>query len=141
MGKQIREIKIPTYYGMEICHVNGISYAFQCLKSVIKYNISRFGIFYEPKFDIANGSTANSYLLKRSPFSINQYIIKTLDNRTKTVIDLGANEGRLSAILAKKIKKAKIEKVFVRHGIIFSPAILIALVLSLIFGNLIYFLF
>ncbi|OGK62647.1 hypothetical protein A2334_03255 [Candidatus Roizmanbacteria bacterium RIFOXYB2_FULL_38_10] len=105
MGKQIREIKIPTYYGMEICHVNGISYAFQCLKSVIKYNISRFGIFYEPKFDIANGSTANSYLLKRSPFSIHQYIIKTLDNRTKTVIDLGANEGRLSAILAKKIKK------------------------------------
>lgn len=41
----------------------------------------------------------------------------------------------------EKIKKAKIEKVFVRHGIIFSPAILIALVLSLIFGNLIYFLF
>lgn len=41
----------------------------------------------------------------------------------------------------EKIKKAKIEKVLVKHGIVFTPAILIALILSLIFGNFIYFLF
>jgi glycosyltransferase involved in cell wall biosynthesis len=34
---RIREIPIPTYYGDEICHVNGIAYAWNCVKETIKY--------------------------------------------------------------------------------------------------------
>lgn len=30
-NKRIKEIPIPTYYGDEICHVNGIPYAMHCL--------------------------------------------------------------------------------------------------------------
>lgn len=29
---RIREVPIPTYYGDEICRVNGVAYAFQCLR-------------------------------------------------------------------------------------------------------------
>jgi glycosyltransferase involved in cell wall biosynthesis len=29
----IAEVPIPTYYGDEICHVNGIAYAYQCVKA------------------------------------------------------------------------------------------------------------
>ena len=31
-GGRIREVAIPTYYGDEICHVNGMAYAWNCLR-------------------------------------------------------------------------------------------------------------
>ncbi len=30
-GMRIKEVPIPTYYGDEICHVNGIPYAMHCV--------------------------------------------------------------------------------------------------------------
>jgi len=33
---KINEIAIPTYYGDEKCHVNGMLYAYNCVKSIIK---------------------------------------------------------------------------------------------------------
>jgi len=38
-GLRIREVPIPTYYGGEICHVNGIPYAWNCLKETFKYAV------------------------------------------------------------------------------------------------------
>ena len=32
---KIREVPIPTYYGDEICHVNGIKYAFKVFNAVM----------------------------------------------------------------------------------------------------------
>jgi hypothetical protein len=32
-GFAIAEAPIPTYYGDEICHVNGIAYAYQCVRA------------------------------------------------------------------------------------------------------------
>ena len=37
-GLRIVERPIPTYYGDEICYVNGMVYAFNCLKTAVKYN-------------------------------------------------------------------------------------------------------
>ena len=34
---RIVEVPIPTYYGNEICHVNGIPYAFQCVKATFQF--------------------------------------------------------------------------------------------------------
>ena len=33
-GWRIKEVPIPTYYGDEICRVNGLKYAFDVLRSV-----------------------------------------------------------------------------------------------------------
>ncbi len=38
---RIVEKPIPTYYGDEICHVNGIPYAAHCIKTSIKYYLNR----------------------------------------------------------------------------------------------------
>jgi glycosyltransferase involved in cell wall biosynthesis len=38
-GYRIREVPIPTYYGDEICHVNGIPYAWNCVRETMKYAI------------------------------------------------------------------------------------------------------
>jgi len=36
-GFRIKEVAIPTYYGDEICHVNGIPYAMNCMWQALKY--------------------------------------------------------------------------------------------------------
>jgi glycosyltransferase involved in cell wall biosynthesis len=36
-GFRIKEVPIPTYYGDEICHVNGIPYALNCTWEAVKY--------------------------------------------------------------------------------------------------------
>ncbi len=36
-GYRVREVPIPTYYGDEICHVNGVPYAFACIKATAAY--------------------------------------------------------------------------------------------------------
>ena len=38
-GFRIKEVPIPTYYGDEICHVNGIPYAVNCIREAFKYAI------------------------------------------------------------------------------------------------------
>ena len=37
--KTIEEISMPTCYGDETCHVNGVSYAWNCILSCVKYRI------------------------------------------------------------------------------------------------------
>jgi glycosyltransferase involved in cell wall biosynthesis len=44
-GYRIREVPIPTYYGDEICRVNGIPYAMNCVRETFKYALKeRWGI-------------------------------------------------------------------------------------------------
>jgi glycosyltransferase involved in cell wall biosynthesis len=40
-GLKIKEIPIPTYYGDEICHVNGIPYALNCIATCVEYKRNR----------------------------------------------------------------------------------------------------
>jgi glycosyltransferase involved in cell wall biosynthesis len=44
-GYTIKEVPIPTYYGDEICRVNGIPYAMNCVRETFKYALrERWGI-------------------------------------------------------------------------------------------------
>jgi glycosyltransferase involved in cell wall biosynthesis len=36
-GYRIKEVPIPTYYGDEICHVNGIPYALNCVREALLF--------------------------------------------------------------------------------------------------------
>lgn len=51
-GLRIAERPIPTYYGDEICHVNGMAYAFNCLRSAITYRLHKAKIIYARKYDV-----------------------------------------------------------------------------------------
>src|SRR3954466_6482307 len=44
-GFKIKEVPIPTYYGDEICRVNGIPYAMNCVRETFKYALKeRWGV-------------------------------------------------------------------------------------------------
>ena len=40
-GRRIVEVPIPTYYGEEICRVNGIPYAMNCVREALKYAVTK----------------------------------------------------------------------------------------------------
>lgn len=49
---RIAELSIPTFYGSEICHVNGLRYAWNVVRSTIKARLCGIQLFYDRKFDV-----------------------------------------------------------------------------------------
>jgi glycosyltransferase involved in cell wall biosynthesis len=58
-GMRVRELPIPTYYGDEICYVNGLKYAWDVAKATLKSRPHVLGIFYDSKFDCGPRHDAN----------------------------------------------------------------------------------
>ena len=52
-GLRIRELPIPTFYGDEVCHVNGLQYAWNVCRTTLHARVQRYHIFYDSKFDCA----------------------------------------------------------------------------------------
>lgn len=62
-GLTIVEQPIPTFYGDEVCHVNGMKYAFDVTATAAKYRVQSLGIFYDRRFDLSPND-AQRYQLK-----------------------------------------------------------------------------
>lgn len=59
---RIVERPIPTYYGDEICHVNGIPYAWNCITTSLEYlSFQRRGQLMFPTFDNSRPQAENSH--------------------------------------------------------------------------------
>ena len=96
-GCKIQEIPIPTYYGGEICRVNGILYAVNCVKTSLQYYLFRKRILYCRAFDISR--EGQRYLAKfADPFSSHSKIINRLRQEGlngKKVLEVGAGDASL----------------------------------------------
>jgi glycosyltransferase involved in cell wall biosynthesis len=49
---RIAELPIPTFYGDEICHVNGLGYAWNVFRATLKARLCGVQLFYDRKFDV-----------------------------------------------------------------------------------------
>ena len=87
----IREVAIPTFYGDEICHVNGVKYAWACIKAAFQYRLMQLEIFYNPKFDIPNRT--RKYTIKASPTSLHYRIRNLALPAGSQLLDLGGGDG------------------------------------------------
>jgi len=95
-GLRIREIPIPTFYGDEICHVNGLAYAWNCVRTTLGYRLHRMGLVYDPKY--RRDSDFPSYEYRPYPKSSHAIIGEYLRRRTPArVLDLGSGDGRLAS--------------------------------------------
>jgi len=65
----IVELPIPTFYGDEICRVNGISYAANVVRTTLQARLQDYRLFYDRKFDCAPETPAPSRLGFPSPQS------------------------------------------------------------------------
>lgn len=56
-GLRIKELPIPTYYGDEICRVNGLKYAWDVVKTMLRVRVHRLDLMYDRRFDVGPAET------------------------------------------------------------------------------------
>jgi 2-polyprenyl-3-methyl-5-hydroxy-6-metoxy-1,4-benzoquinol methylase len=93
---KIEEVPIPTYYGTEICYVNGMRYAWDVFKAVRRYKQTSASVRRYPEFE----EYFVHYPIKHSRYS-SHYYAQQLVGRNQEVLDIGCGEGFLAVELAK----------------------------------------
>ncbi len=94
-GYRIKEVPIPTYYGSEICYVNGLKYAHAVARAVRRYKQTRRSVKRFPEFQ----EYFVHYPIKRSRHSSHDYA-RRLTGSNHDVLDIGCGEGFFAAELA-----------------------------------------
>jgi glycosyltransferase involved in cell wall biosynthesis len=102
---QIAELPIPTYYGDEICRVNGLKYAKDVVKTVLQYRAQQLGIFYDPRFDLQKSATneASQYIKKSFGVSTHTQAFKAVAPGSY-VLDIGCASGYMGEWLKSQKK-------------------------------------
>jgi 2-polyprenyl-3-methyl-5-hydroxy-6-metoxy-1,4-benzoquinol methylase len=98
LARQMRivEVPIPTYYGDEICHVEGVPYAVHCVMTVLRARANRLYLVHHPKFDVYDGG---EYVFKTAPSSVHQHVLARDWPRGTNVVELGAGHGQVGLAL------------------------------------------
>jgi glycosyltransferase involved in cell wall biosynthesis len=102
-GLRIREVPIPTYYGNEICHVNGLRYAANVTKAVLLARSQRMGLFYDRRFDCQPAIDTSHYEPKLDYLSPHTAAIDVVREGSR-VLDLGCAGGYVGASLRRRRK-------------------------------------
>ena len=93
---------IPTYYGDEICHVNGIKYAKDVTADVLRYKARRMGFGTGPSGPVGLAATDTEvYELKPSPHSSHGVLLAWTAAHAPgtTVLDVGCSDGQFGALV------------------------------------------
>ena len=95
-GFRIHEVPIPTYYGSEICYVNGMKYAWDVVKAVRRYKRTAQSLARHPEFE----EYWVHYPVKESRGS-SHYHLWRLAGSNHRILDVGCGEGIAAARLAE----------------------------------------
>jgi 2-polyprenyl-3-methyl-5-hydroxy-6-metoxy-1,4-benzoquinol methylase len=92
----IAEVPIPTYYGNEICYVNGMTYARNVTRAIWRYRQCIRSAARYPEFE----EYFVHYPLKRSEYSSHSFAI-ALAGSGNRVLDVGCGKGFLATELMR----------------------------------------
>jgi glycosyltransferase involved in cell wall biosynthesis len=101
-GYRICEIPIPTYYGDEICHVNGLKYAWNVVKTVAMSRAQNWGVLYDRKYDCRQGSLDNRQYYFKDSYRSSHSISISLVRPQSAVLDLGCGAGHIGRYLRER---------------------------------------
>lgn len=96
---RVHEVPIPTYYGDEICHVNGMKYAGDVVRTTLRSRAQDLGLLYDRRFDLGN-PLDEKYVSKLSFASSHQMAIDAVPRGAK-VLDLGCGPGLVAEALCR----------------------------------------
>jgi glycosyltransferase involved in cell wall biosynthesis len=102
-GLRIKEIPIPTYYGDEICHVNGLKYAWDVAKATTTARLQRYHLMYRRNFDVRKEEFSGNQIYSSkfdfvSPHTESLAVVKD----GASVVDIGCASGYMSRPLKDK---------------------------------------
>lgn len=98
-GIPIVELPIPTYYGNEISHVNGLAYAWHVVGAATKARLQELSLFYDRKFDCAPATAANAHYALKLGFASSHTMALEAVQPGVRVVDLGCAGGHFGARL------------------------------------------
>ena len=101
-GYRIGELPIPTYYGDEICHVNGIRYAIHVLNTTTKARAQGFNLWYERKYDCTSPYSPVAHYRPKLTFPSPHKLALDLIEPGSRVLDLGCAGGYLGQALKEE---------------------------------------
>jgi glycosyltransferase involved in cell wall biosynthesis len=101
-GITIKEIPIPTFYGDEICHVNGVKYAWDIFRTMLRAKFHEKNLLFDRKFDI--GQVELTYDLKLGFASSHTFAAEAV-RPGANVLDIGCGQGYVAAELIKKASR------------------------------------
>jgi glycosyltransferase involved in cell wall biosynthesis len=96
---RVVELPIPTYYGDEICYVNGLRYAWDVFRTMLRAKFHVRNLLYDRKFDV--GPVEETYDVKLGFTSSHTMAIDSV-HPGASVIDIGCGRGYVARELAKK---------------------------------------
>jgi glycosyltransferase involved in cell wall biosynthesis/ubiquinone/menaquinone biosynthesis C-methylase UbiE len=99
-GKRIVEAPIPTYYGDEICYVNGMRYAWDVVKSSLQARLQRINLFYDRRFDCAPLLDGQRYPSKLDFESSHSRVLELVEPGSR-VLDVASGMGAVGTALKK----------------------------------------
>lgn len=94
----IAELPIPTYYGNEICYVNGLKYAWNVLAAALKARLQRLSLLYDRRFDCAPPEGGSRRRLKLAYRSSHTMAVECIRAGSR-VLELGHAECSLGPLL------------------------------------------
>ena len=100
-GLRIAELPIPTYYGDEICRVNGLEYAWNVTKAVLVARTQQLGLLYDRRFDCAPAAGNMHYEPKLDYVSPHSAVLEIVPAGAH-VLDLGCAGGYVGAMLRRR---------------------------------------
>ena len=93
--KRIMEVPIPTYYGDEICYVNGMSYARDVVIDVLRHRAQQMGFGGQ-----GGGGDTEAYEVKHSPHSSHGQLLSWLSGiPAASVLDVGCSDGQFGGLV------------------------------------------
>ena len=98
-GLRIEELPIPTYYGDEVCRVNGLKYAWDVCKTMLRARVHQMDLLYDRKFDV--GKPARSYELKLGYPSSHTFALDAAMTGSE-VLNIGCEKADLTPELARR---------------------------------------
>jgi glycosyltransferase involved in cell wall biosynthesis len=109
-GAHITERAIPTYYGDEICRVDGLRYAARVMRASLGNALHRHGLVHQRRFEPISAGN-DHYDLKLGFASSHSWALDAVPDGAR-VVDLGAGPGGLASELTKKGCPTEVVDVF-----------------------------